>query len=293
MKIIKNIKKDAFSIVAFAMLMTYSLLIILPLLWVFVNSFKGKIDFIENIFGLPDKWLFTNYTTSFKELYVTVRTADASSKVFFGEMMLNTVLYSVGATVASTFIPLIVSYACARFKFRVGKIIYTTVIITMLLPIVGSLPSEMQVVRALGLYDNLIGVWVLKSNFLGMFFLIFFASWKSISREYNEAAEMDGAGNFRILFNIMIPLVMPTVLAVGLMRFIGFWNEYYTPMVFIPSRPTIAYGLYLFNNSVSNAANSIPVQLAGCMAVALPMIVLFVIMRNKIMGNISVGGIKG
>ena len=151
----------------------------------------------------------------------------------------------------------------------------------------------MILMKAIGFYDNLFGIWITKGSFLGMNFLIFYACFKSFSWEYSEAAFIDGASNFRVMMQVNLPLARTTILAMALLSFVGYWNEYETQLIFLPSMPSLAYGLFQFQFSVSTVASSVTIQLAGCMIVAVPIFILYMFFKNMLIGNIAVGGIKG
>ncbi|MBP5467228.1 MAG: carbohydrate ABC transporter permease [Clostridia bacterium] len=165
----------------------------------------------------------------------------------------------------------------------------------MAVPIVGALPSEIRIARALGFYDNLIGMWLMKANFLGMYYLIFQANFKSLPWEYAESVFIDGGGHYTVLFKIMLPLSKTTIWVVAMLLFIQFWNDYQTPMMFIPSMPTAAIGLYKFRFVNISQANfgGVPMQMTGCIILMLPMMILFMFIKDKMMGNLTLGGLKG
>ena len=91
----------------------------------------------------------------------------------------------------------------------------------------------------------------------------------------------------------MIPMIRTAIVALFILGFIGSWNDYMTPMVYLPSMPTIAYGLFTFRNSSDSLVAAIPMQITGCVVVMIPIMVIFIIFRNKIMGNLALGGLKG
>ena len=91
---------------------------------------------------------------------------------------------------------------------------------------------------------------------------------------------------------IMLPMSKNTLLTVILLNFIGYWNDYQTPLLYIPSHPTLAYGLYLFSNSADNELATIPMKITGCMLMMVPILILFLIFRKRLIGNISIGGLK-
>ena len=90
----------------------------------------------------------------------------------------------------------------------------------------------------------------------------------------------------------MLPLVKNTFLTIFLIRFIEFWNDYQTPLLFIPNKPTISYGLYRFGNSNNADLSNVTMQLMGCLIVLVPILVVFIFFQKRIMGNITMGGVK-
>ena len=133
---------------------------------------------------------------------------------------------------------------------------------------------------------------MLRSGYSGADFLIFYATYKGVSWEYAEAAQLDGAGHFMIFFKIMIPMGMGTITALSVMAVIGFWSAYDFNIMYLPSMPVLAYGLFKYQSTPA-AGVTIPIQLAGAIVTSIPSIVLFTTFRKKIMSNIAIGGLKG
>ena len=125
-----------------------------------------------------------------------------------------------------------------------------------------------------------------------MYYLVFFAAFKGVSKEYSEAASIDGASEFTIMVRIMLPMVKTVMLTVFLIKFIELWNDYQNPMLYLPSYPTVAFGVYYM--SVVNRTNDISttVRLAGSILMAVPVLILFVCFKDKLIGNLSMGGVK-
>lgn len=285
----KKIRKiNVFMIVSFIVLFTYLLLILLPLIWGAMSSFKTNLDIRYHPFERPKEWLWENYQTVFENFVAPVRSEYRDAAI--PELLTNSVLYALGSAFLQMLSCMLTAYIAARFNFKFCNILYTVVIVTMIIPIVGSLPSELRVARALGIYDTMIGSWIMKTYFIGLYFLIFHAAFKLVPNAYAEAAYLDGAGNFTVMTRIMIPFVKGTMATVLLLNFITFWNDFTTPMVYMPSYPTIALGLYSVVNNQQET--DLPMQLGACMIVAIPMILLFVCFQGKLLGNITTGGLK-
>ena len=283
---------SAFSIAIFCILMLYVISLVFPLFWALITSFKGKLDFLRHPFDLPTKWIWENLKTA-ADNYLSPYNKDGVVRtVYIAEMARNSLIYAVGGSFLGTFVVCIVAYASARFNTIFGKLIYTIVIVTMTLPIVGSLPSEIQIIKTLGLYDTMVGMLILNCGFLGMHFLIFYATFESIPKEYTEAAYVDGASNFTVLFKIMLPLIINAFMTIMLIRFIGLWNDYNMTMQYTPNIKTLAFGLYEYSLSYNPAISGVPMKLAGCCILMVPVLILFVCFHERIMGNVALGGIK-
>lgn len=292
----KNKIKQTWSIITVIILIVlilYTILLFVPFIWAFITSFKDDItDFRNNIFGLPKVWKFENYPIAFFNFYVQVEDGAGYRNVYMPEQFLNSILYAGGSAFFATLIPCITGYLTAKFNYKFSKILTVVVIVCITLPVVGSLPSQIQIAKDLNLYDSIWGMWLMKANFLSMYLLIFQGMFKAVPNDYTEAAKMDGASNFTICFKIMMPLVSKSFFTVYLLNFIGFWNDYQTPLIFMPNHPTVAYGLYLFNRSTDGALSTIPMKLTGSMIVMIPILIIFLIFQKRLTENELGGGIK-
>ena len=295
MKVKKSKKLTMFSIVGFTLLINYSISFITPLLWVFNSAIRKEMSFLENPFALVNGKTFTlDYIKiAFESLKVPVMIEGTQYYIGFEEMMFNSLVYSGLCTLTHTLVPCITAYCVAKYDFKFSKVLYTIVIVTIILPTIGNLASSIQVSKWFNAYDSFLGLSVMKGYFIGTNFLIFYACFKGISNEYIEAAEMDGASQWQIMTKVVMPLATPTIYAVALITFISYWNDYTTPMIYLPSHPTISYGLYYLCNSHDQAVNVLAVRLAACMIVSIPILLVFIVFRKKLMGNMTVGGLKG
>lgn len=281
-------------IVLFFFLTIYALSMLLLMLWALTAALKDQNQFLDSPIGFPtEKWFFSNFADVFRLFECKIDLAGGGSgTVGMGMLALNSVLYAGGGALVATLGRCVTAYVVSKFDFKINKVIYAIVIVAMILPIVGSAVSELRLMRAIGLYDTIVGSYIQKAQFLGLYFLVFHDAFKGVSKEYAEAAYMDGAGEFGIFFRIMLPLVRTVFLTVFLMFFIEYWNDYQTPLLYLPSHPTIMYAVQRLSNSLTSALNTIPMRMATCMIVVLPLLAIFVIFGNKIMGDVTAGGVK-
>ncbi len=273
-----------------AFLIIYVVLLVAPLVWAFITSFKAQSDYRLNVLGLPEKWVW-NYSYVIKNGVILVGTTGKYASV--SQMFGYTFLYALGCAFTNTLVLCITAYLCARFHYKFSKVVYNVVVVVMILPIVGSLPAEVQMARTLGFYDHIWGLWLMKANFLGMYFLVFHATFKSLPMTYTEAAKIDGANNMAILVKVILPLAKKTFATVMLINFITFWNDYQTPMIYMPTYPTIAEGVFVMAQSSMNGLSSVPMRMTGTMIMLLPILAVFLVFQRRLLGNLTVGGIKG
>lgn len=291
---IKN-KLGAVNIVILIVLILYCLTMISLFLWGILASLKTMDDFDYNpVFFPKEKWAFDNYVNAFQNFLIT-STNQKGQKIqtdVFG-MAFNSIMFAGGSALLETFSMCVVGYMVCKYPFKFSKIIYTFVVITMVIPVIGSTPSMLLFLRSLNLYDTFFGVWLMKFHFLGMYFLVFYGVFKGISKEFTEAAIIDGASQLAVMFRIIFPLVVPTFATICLILFIGYWNDYTTALLYMPSHPTLAYGVYKKSfRDFEGISASTPMRITYCMMLAVPILMVFILLRNKIMGNVTMGGVK-
>ena len=279
-------------IVLFVLLIVYTIALFLPLVWGIFEALMDGEKIESTVIPWPSDWKFDNFWKAFGFFYVPVPVAEGTAYPDLWYMFMYTMIYALGSAFMATFVPCIVAYLTARFDYVLSRIINVFVVVAIALPIVGSLPSEIQIAKTLGLYDTFWGIWLMKGHFISIYYLIFYARFKTFPKSYEEAAQIDGAGHFRIFFRIMLPLVKHLFWTVFLIMFITFWNDYNTPLVYMPSYPTIAYGMWYFNNSTENVISNVPMKITGCMLMLVPILLVFSIFSKRLMGNLTEGGDK-
>ena len=304
---IKN-RTSWFGVLLCTVLVIFTLILTMLLLWALITSVKDDRDFTigQNYFGLPkdyfaDKllpiwdWKWKNFTTITKYFTVTgVSRNGRDVAIPFITQGIYTLYYTIGCAFLAVLCPCIVAYARRKYDYKFLKLFDSVVIITMIVPIVGSQASMLSLLHSLGIYDTFIGLYLQKFNFTNMYYFVFLAIFQGVSKEYYEAASIDGANELQVMLKVALPLVVTTFGLVFLLMFIQFWNDYQTLLVYAPSHPSITYGLFrvLTDSSGSSERGSTSVQMAGCVLVTLPVVILFIIFRNKLMGNVSLGGVK-
>ena len=291
------------TVIMLIVLILYSVTLLALLLWALTtalkaNDFTGYRHGSSSTYKFPSVLHFENFKNIFENFYleqVPNANGNGTRTVSLAEMYLYTFLYCFGSAFVQTSVQCVTAYLCAKFRYKLSKVIETIVVVVMIIPVVGSLPAEIQLARDLGIYNHLYGMWIMKANFLGMYFLIFLAMFKNISLTYTEAAKIDGANNMRIMLEIIFPLVRNVFFTIILINFITYWKDYQTPLIYLPSYPTVSYGLWMiiFGSTSSKGMGRVPYRMAGSVLVILPLIIIFMVFQKKLLGNLTMGGIKG
>lgn len=304
--------------IVFAILMVYALTLIAMLVWGLMTSFKSTDEFkiFGNVIGFPKpeyddgKALkFQNYISILKsfsfytedESYISAffgKVSNPSVEVNFGTLLFNSFVYSILGAFFQTLTSLVVAFMCQKYKFKFSEFLYVLTLIVMTIPIVGAFPSTLTILRDLALYDSYLGMIVINVQFGGVYFFVFYAFCQGIPNTYMEAAEIDGASQLTVFIRVILPLCANVFGTVFLINFITLWNDYQTPLLYYPNHPTLAYGVYNMSVETSGAdkgfdTQSLPQRVAGCMLLVIPIFTIFMAFNKKLMGNLTMGGIKG
>jgi raffinose/stachyose/melibiose transport system permease protein/N-acetylglucosamine transport system permease protein len=282
-KIISKKEKTVFIIVSM-LFAVYAISLLYPFFWAFFASLKDKNEFFGSYVGMPESWLFSNYADAFTKMEV--------AGVNLLGMFANSVIYTALSTLISVFSCALTAYCVSKYDFKLRNVLYGTAIFIMLVPVVGSMPAMYKLVSTLGIKDNVVLICILNGSGFGMNFLLLYGFFKSISWEYAEAAQIDGCGDFRIFFRIMLPQAKPALIAVAIITAISVWNDYMTPFLYLENSATLAYGLYYFEKDIQFTYDY-PVLFAGILLSILPLLVVFIAFQETIIENTVAGGLKG
>lgn len=270
-------------IIASVVLGLYGLSLLYPLVWGIMISLKKPLDYFRDMISFPKPPQFSNYLQAFQELN------DEGSGLIV--MIWNSLWFSIGGTLATVLTSMIAGYVCANYKFAFCKVWYWIAVITMMVPIMGSLPSALKVSDTLGLLDNPLTL-VTAFSALGSTFVISYAFFKGVDWGYAESAFIDGAGHLRVLFQIMLPQATSPIIALCLTTFIAKWGDATSPLVYLPSYPTLASGLYKYELTAGRNS-TYPYLFAGLFMSAIPIVALYIAFQDKLMNLNMGGGLKG
>ena len=270
--------------VVFVIFTLYALGLLYPYFYGIQISFmeSGR-AFMRDTTHFPWPLKFDNYIKAFGELEI--------NDTGYFMMLVNSLWYSVGSTVLGLFFSTCTAYVICNYRFFGRKFLYNMAIVIMMIPVYGSLPATFKLFSDLNIINSPLYLISCVGGF-GSTFIYAYAFFKSLSWSYAEAAFIDGASHFRVFISIMFPMLIPSLAALGIMSFIGCWNDYMTPLLYFGDMPTLASGLWTYERRIEYTANQ-PVYFAGVAISLLPILTIFIACQNTIMGKIYMGGLKG
>lgn len=287
-----KLKINIFGIIVSVLLSLYCLGLLVLFVWAVTTSLKTSDGFMKDPIWIHEIVL-DNYINAFSQIKYQVFKNGAWETKYYETMLLNSILYAGGCALFQVVCTATVAYCTAKYKNVLGTVLHYVVIVTLIMPIVGNLPSMLQVMQFLKLHNTIFGAWIMKLGFNNMYYLIFYAAFRSLSWEYAESAILDGANHFTVYFKIMLPLMMTLVGTVALLFFIQYWNDYQIPLLFLPDYRTASVGLFAVFGATEGELSYPPIKIAAGVYIFLPIFIIFIIFRDKIMGNLTEGGIKG
>ncbi len=260
----------------YLILLVFTFIYLGPLLMLVNTSFKTQSSFMRNA--------TTPATTLNLDNFV-----EAWNKANFPKYLTNSVLYTVAATTIFVITSVFVAFPIARGYIRGGNLLFTLFLIALFLP-PGLIPQYQMMLR-LGLYNNQLGyILLFVSNALGIIILVNYI--KSIPRELDEAAAMDGCGYFRFVIFIIFPLIRPAIATVIVIHAIGIWNELILPTIYLSNQNfyPITRGLIAFQGVYGN---NWPEMAAAVLIMAIPMVIFYLFLQRYIISGLTQGSVTG
>ena len=258
-----------------------AIIVLFPFYWMIISSLKTLEEYRLSVPTFwPQRVMFVNYLNAFN-------TAD------LGSLFVNTMIVGVSSTILSLVITVLSAFAFARLEFKGRDLLFTLLLATMMIP--GELFTITNYSTVTKL-DWLNTYTVLIVPFLVSVFYIFLLrqNFLQIPNELYLAAKVDGTSDLKYLWKVMIPLALPTLISITILKMMGAWNSYIWPRLVAndDAHRLITNGLRNAFTTTSGDVN-IPVQMAAVALVSAPLFLVFLFLRKYIMAGVSRSGIKG
>lgn len=285
MKSYKNQRRLSL-IFRYVLLTILAILWILPIIWIVLASLSyNNTGFVSTFW--PDKFTFANYIGIFN-----------NTQYPFTNWIINTFILAIASSVVSTFITISVAYVLSRLRFKFRKPFLQIALVLGMFPGFMAMIALYYILKGLNML-NLFGLFLVYVGGAGLGFYIAKGFFDTIPRSIDEAAEIDGATEWQVFTKIGLPLSKPMIVYTALTAFIGPWVDFIFSGIILSTSGnaktyTVAYGLYNMVHAAKGNATAYFTQfIAGCVIIAIPITILFIVMQKFYVNGITAGADKG
>ncbi|HIY62135.1 MAG TPA: carbohydrate ABC transporter permease [Candidatus Mediterraneibacter stercoripullorum] len=268
--------------VTYILLTIWALIVLFPFYWMILTSVKS--------YGAYN----AEHTPAFFTLSPTIQNyVDAFTTVPLVGYLLNTVIFAVITTAIMVVVSTLAAYAFARLEFKGKNLVFTLFLALMMIPSELVVITNFVTITNLDLRNTMTGL-VLPSVTSVFYIYLLKENFEQVPDELYRAAKVDGTSDLKYLWKVMIPICRPTIVTITILKIIECWNSYVWPRLITDDQ---AY--YLVSNGIQEirengfGRENIPAMMAAVVVISVPLIILFLIFRNKIMEGVSRGGMKG
>lgn len=268
-----------FAIIKYIFLFIGGLIMFLPFFWMISSSFKTEKELIAFESLLPIHPILDNFSEAYK-------------LAPFLDYFINSVFVTIVCVTLTMFVTILAAYGFSKLRFRGRDTIFGLFISLMMIPYEMLMITNYTTIQKIGLFGS---IWSLIIPFTSSIFYTFILRnfFKTVPDSLYHSAKIDGASDWRYLWEVMVPISKPTLVTIGLLDAITCWNSFTWTMLMSSSNPairTLPYGLTVFTSEAGVHYN---LWMAGATIVVMPMIILFMFCRKQIITGVSRGGLKG
>ncbi len=267
--------------VSHTMLALWSLMVLVPLGWTLLSSFKQTKEIFASPFSLPETWQFQNYI-------------NAWNSAGIGTYFFNTVIVVASALIIVMVLGSMCAYVLARYVFPGYRAVYYLMLAGLTFPIFLAIVPLFFILKNIGLLNTLPGLIIVYVSFALPFTVFFlFSFFKALPGEIAEAAQIDGAGEWRTFFQVMLPMAKPGLASVAIFNFLGLWNQYLIPVAINTKREN-----YVLSQGIASVAGQMGYAVdfgqlfAAAIIVVVPVLIVYVIFQRQLQGSVSAGTMK-
>lgn len=267
--------------VSHTMLTLWSLLVLVPLGWTLLSSFKTTTEIFSAPLALPAEWKFENYI-------------NAWNTAGIGKYFFNTVIVVGFALIIVMVLGAMCAYVLARYVFPGSRAIYYLMLAGLTFPIFLAIVPLFFILQNMGLLNTLPGLIIVYVAFALPFTVFFlFSFFKALPSEIAEAAQIDGAGEWRTFFQVMLPMAKPGMASVAIFNFLGLWNQYLIPVAINTKEEN-----YVLSQGIARYAGQMGYSVdfgalfAAAIIVIVPVLIMYVLFQRQLQGSVSAGTMK-
>lgn len=265
-------------------LLALTAIVLYPLLWLFLSTFKPNSEFGQNMGLLPQAPTFDNY----------IKVAEGIAGIPMWKFFANSLLLAVSAVVGTVLSSALSAYAFARIQFKGLGILFAAMIGTLLLPFHVVIIPQYILFNNLGLVDTFWPLILPKFLATEAFFVFLLVQFmRQMPRDMDEAARIDGAGHLRIFWAIILPLIKPALITCAIFAFIWSWNDFLGPLLYLtsPENYPLPIALRLYNDQTTSS--DFGATVTASFVALLPVLIFFLVFQRFLVDGVATQGLKG
>src|SRR6187431_43543 len=268
------------AVLRYAVLLGVAAAVITPVVYAALGGFRDAPQLAANPVGLPDPWVWSNYT-------------DSLTSMSFWVQLLNSTIVAGLSTAVVVLFAALAAFVIARREFPGREVAYTVFTLGLLFPVTVAILPLLILVRDLGLLDNPLGLALPEAAFaLPLTIVILRPFFRSIPKELEDAAEMDGCSTFGFFWRILLPLSKPALATVAVLAIVFSWNAFLLPLVILSDQANWTLPLGVTNFSTQYSSDTARI-LAYTSLSLVPALLFYMVAERQLIGGLTRGAVKG
>jgi len=268
------------AVLRYAVLLGVAAAVITPVVYAALGGFRDAPQLAANPVGLPDPWVWSNYT-------------DSLTSMSFWVQLLNSTIVAGLATIVVVMFGALAAFVIARRQFPGREVAYTLFTLGLLFPVTVAILPLLILVRDLGLLNNPLGLALPEAAFaLPLTIIILRPFFRNIPKELEDAAAMDGCGPLGFFFRILLPLAKPALVTVAVLALVSSWNQFLLPLVMLSDADHWTLPLGVTNFSTQYTTDTARI-LAYTTLALVPALAFYLVAERQLVGGLTAGSVKG
>ena len=275
-----RVRRIAGSVLRYAVLLAVTAVIVIPVVYAVLSGFRDAPQLAANPVGLPNPWVWTNYT-------------DSLMSASFWAQLRNSAVVAGLSTVVVVLFAALAAFVIARREFPGRELAYTVFTLGLLFPATVAILPLLILVRDLGLLDNPLGLALPEAAFgLPLTIIILRPFFRSIPKELEDAAALDGCGPLGFFFRILLPLARPALVTVAVLAIVSSWNQFLLPLVMLSDAQNWTLPLGVTNFSTQYTTDTARIVAYTSLALV-PALAFYLVAERQLVGGLTSGAVKG
>lgn len=277
-------KKSRRMFIGYVIIILIGIVLLYPIIWMFFGAFKTNAEIFGSVKLLPSEFSFQYFIEGWQ----------SAGKYTYTNYFINSFVLVVPTTLFTLLSSLLVAYGFARFRFPLKKQMFTLLIATLMLPNAVIIIPRYALFNRFGWLDSYLPFWIPAIFACYPFFVFMLVQFmRGLPKELDESAYIDGCGSFRVLYQILLPLLKPALFSAGLFQFLWTYNDYFNSLIYINSVKKFTVSLALRLSLDSESVVVWGKVMAMAFVAVLPLIILFFTAQKYFVEGIATSGLKG